>query len=217
MQKQSLMQSVVKVAGVGFLTVLILSASALAKPAKRCQWSADFSTFEMQWTAFKTTQKVGVAGSFGQVKVEGPNHHASLAALLKAVRANIQLSPEQIKTGNPARDETLYKTFFSSIKGQKIEGRIENVKIKKGTESEGTFGLKLTLNGKTKNVPFQFAVQDSKWVANGSIDVLDFGLQSGFEALHQACEVLHKGPDGVSKTWSQVDLKLTAAMVKACP
>lgn len=195
-----------------FVPLLLMAA---AKP--ECQWNADLSTFQLQWTAFKTTQKVGVNGGFNSVQVVGPNHHAKLENLLQGVRAEIALSPTQIKTGNPARDETLYKTFFSSIAGQKIEGKIESVRPVKTPNPQGNFVLKLKMNGKQKSVPMTYSIDQNVWTAKGSLDVLDFGLKKGFEALHQACEVLHQGSDGVSKTWTQVDLQLSAKIERVCP
>lgn len=36
---------------------------------------------------------------------------------------------------------------------------------------------------------------------------MDFNTGKAMEALNQACFELHKGADGVSKTWSEVHIK----------
>jgi hypothetical protein len=48
------------------------------------------------------------------------------------------------------------------------------------------------------------------------MDVLDFALDGALKDLNRTCEVLHRGPDGVSKTWSEVELKLIARIGKVC-
>jgi hypothetical protein len=46
--------------------------------------------------------------------------------------------------------------------------------------------------------------------------VNDFNLAPALAKLNKACEAVHKGPDGVSKTWSTVELKLMAKVTKNC-
>jgi hypothetical protein len=75
----------------------------------------------------------------------------------------------------------------------------------------------LKMNKKTLAVPMKYT-RDSQGllVIKGAIDVNDFGLQGALASLHKSCELLHKGPDGVSKTWPQVEIKLQAMVAKVC-
>jgi hypothetical protein len=54
------------------------------------------------------------------------------------------------------------------------------------------------------------------FAATGALDVLDFGLKTAFDDLHKTCEALHTGPDGVSKTWSEVALQIQAKLISGC-
>jgi hypothetical protein len=43
-----------------------------------------------------------------------------------------------------------------------------------------------------------------KFTVEGVINLEDFGAQAAVESINKACFDLHKGADGVSKTWSEV-------------
>jgi hypothetical protein len=97
-----------------------------------------------------------------------------------------------------------------------VKGKIQSVKRDSTSPNRGTFELKLTLNAKTVKVPMKFAIDAGTFTADGTLDVMDFGLSNAFASLHKACEALHTGADGVSKTWTPVDLKITSKMGMIC-
>jgi hypothetical protein len=151
-----------------------------------------------------------------QEKLEGLRWQIASEVQIAQLEAEIEVKDENlIRTGNPGRDLTLFQHFFSHIKKRHLlMGRIQEVK---SNGNQGEFDLLLTLNQKTKRIPFTFTWNEGgQFEASGALDVLDFGLAGALKDLHQTCEVLHRGPDGVSKTWSQVDLKLIAKIGKTC-
>lgn len=199
------------------LLILCAFASSHSFAAESCQYSITPDSVKVNWSAFKTTAKVEVKGSFPSVKVEGAGKaKKSLKKLLEGVSAKIKIADQTgISTGNPARDQTLFEHFFSLFAVKKpISGGIQDLK---GDDAKGTFNLKLSMNGKTIQAPFTYArSEDGKLTAKGGIDVLGFGLDEPFQELHHTCEALHKGPDGVSRTWSEAEIYLTAEVVKTC-
>jgi hypothetical protein len=58
---------------------------------------------------------------------------------------------------------------------------------------------------------------EGEFTASGSFDMLDFGLKTAFDSIHQACFEKHKGADGVSKTWTEVEVRIAAKVSKTCP
>ena len=52
--------------------------------------------------------------------------------------------------------------------------------------------------------------------ATATIDILDFRMKAAYEQLHRACGEQHTGDDGVSKTWTTVDLRLTGQLKSDC-
>ena len=185
--------------------------------AASCTYEMDQKSVKVSWTAFKTTQKAPVTGTFTDVNfVSALKKQNSLATLLNGARAEIHLkNAGGSSTGNPARDQTLFDHFFSKFTGgTSITGKVSDVT---GTDAEGNLKLAIHLNGKDLTVPVHFTeTKEGAFEAKGTIDVLDFALNGALDDLHKTCEALHKGPDGVSKTWSTVDIKLNATVNQKC-
>jgi hypothetical protein len=180
-------------------------------------WCLDPASVQVVWTAFKTTQKIGVNGNFTTLKVTAPGKGAkTLSQLLNALKAEIKLEGAgALSTGNPGRDQTLFDHFFKYLKGPvQIQGLIRRAE---GTDEKGELMLELNMNGKKKSVPMTWTrTAEGGFVATGALDVLDFGLKTAFDDLHKTCEALHTGPDGVSKTWSEVALQIQAKLIPGC-
>lgn len=185
--------------------------------AESTKWCLDPASVQVVWTAFKTTQKIGVNGNFTTLKVSAPEKGAkSIGKLLNALKAEIKIEgAASLSTGNPGRDQTLFDHFFKYLKGPvQIRGNVRNAE---GTDEKGEMMLHLDLNGKKKAVPMTWArTTEGVFTAKGSLDVLDFGLKTAFDDLHQTCEALHTGPDGISKTWSEVALQIQAKLNPGC-
>jgi polyisoprenoid-binding protein YceI len=181
------------------------------------KWCLDPASVQVVWTAFKTTQKVGVNGNFTTLKVVAPNKGAKgLSQLLNSLKAEIKLEgAASLSTGNPGRDQTLFDHFFKYLKGPiQIKGRIHHAE---GTDEKGELMLDLSMNGKKKGVPMTWIrTPEGGFTATGTLDVLDFGLKTAFDDLHKTCEVLHTGSDGISKTWSEVALQIQAKLIPGC-
>jgi len=190
------------------LPLLVVSnAQAKSTPQKdECLMGFDPAQVKVEWTGYKTTEKLGAKGTFADLKIHGKNQGKSVDRILSGLRAEINAL--SVQSGNEARDLNLRETFFGLLaKKAQIQGQIRKVK---GTQTQGQFELDLRLNGKQKAIPMQYVVKDSVFEATGELDVLDFGAKSPLEALAQRCLELHKGKDGVSKTWSTVSLRLEA-------
>jgi hypothetical protein len=197
------------------MLILTLTLPCLARAAN-CTYELDTQSVKVSWTAFKTTAKTPVGGSFTSVEVSAKSKKKKiLGDLLNGVHAAIAVKDaKSLSTGNPTRDQTLFDHFFSKFKNATIDGSVKNAK---GSGTEGDLKLNVKMNGKTVAVPLHYTLAtDGNFEAKGSLDILDFALQAPFDELHQNCEVLHKGADGVSKTWSTVDLKLTAMIAQKC-
>ena len=197
---------------------LIASTLLFSHPSfAKCTYELDSSSTQVTWTAFKTMQKVGVTGSFPEVTVAGKTKkNGTLAQLLDQLKATITADAvEKIHTGNAGRDQTLIQHFFGLFKAKSlIQGTISKTK---GTDTEGDFDLNLTMNEKTLAVPMHFKRDAAgKLEAKGEIDVLKFELDKALADLHQSCEAVHKGADGVSKTWPNVEIKISAQISQKC-
>lgn len=186
--------------------VIILSQVAYAES---CTYELAKDSLTVGYTAFKTTQKLGVNGSFKKTEVTGKTQGKSLAELASTLQVRVDAASSD--TTNPARDLTLKEFFFSKLKGG-ITGSLKGL-----NEKEHTVLLTLGFNDKQKDVPLKYEVTEEKnFKATGSIDLLEFGANDAYNSIHKKCEDLHKGPDGVSKTWTDVSINLKATINKVC-
>lgn len=190
-----------------------LSFSAFSKSQSECTFSGNPKNVQVVWTAFKTTAKTPVKGRFNQTKLDGNTSAPSLSALLRGLQ--IEIDGTTVETDNPARNATLQQFFFEKFAGSpKIAASVVKVE---GDDQKGQLTLKIQMNGVAKQTILSYAVNsDGVLEAKGSIDMMNFRLQAPFDSLHGACEDLHKGSDGVSKTWTQVDLSVTGKFQKSC-
>lgn len=196
--------------------VILISTHPLAALANEpnCVFSLKKKSAQVQWTAFKTSEKVAVQGKLPKIKIKGNPKGKSLSEMLKGLE--FQIDTRSVATGNPARDRTLAEHFFGVFTGgQVITGRLKEYEA---DDREAEFQVKL--NGKEQEIELKLTIEENKKfgkiVAKGGIDLLDLGLDKPFESIHRTCEKLHTGKDGVSKTWTTVELEIEARYRKIC-
>jgi len=189
------------------------ASAGYGKKAAACSYSADPKDIQLTWTAFKFTTKAAVKGHFNKAPVSGTASAKSLAGLMQNLQMDIDAA--SVETDNPARNATIQQFFFEKFApASKIHAATSKVV---GDDAKGTATIRITMNGVTRAVPFAYTTTPEGTVeAKGSIDLLNFNLKSAFDSLHEACKDKHVGPDGVAKTWTQVDLLLTGKFKKEC-
>lgn len=149
-------------------------------------------THSLEWTAFKTPEKVGVKGTFSDIKLLDVKDAPTLEESLKG--AAFIVTTSSVSTNDAGRDEKLKVEFFSKMVGN-ITGFF-------GEFKDGKVIVNLTMNGITKEKEFTYVDADDSVKINGSIDILsDFVAKGAFDSLHEACKDLHSG-----KTWTDVDI-----------
>jgi hypothetical protein len=150
-----------------------------------------------------------VNGSFKKIDLHGKKDAKSVSALIEGL--HVLVDTESLDTGNPARDKTIGEFFFSKLKSS-ISGQVT-----KFSEKDHSFVLSLELNGKRRAVPMTYLVtEDKNFVATGGISVLDFSAGEALKSLHEKCYEVHKGKDGVSKTWPDVTIHLKGTINPVC-
>lgn len=150
---------------------------------------------KVSWTAYKTTDKVAVGGSFTEINLTTTETGDTPEKVLEGARFSIPVS--SVFTNNPERDGKLKEFFFKVMKDPEFLGGEIHFK-------EGKAILTLTLNGITKDVPVEWTFENKKFSINGTLNLENFGAQDAVASLNKVCFDLHKGADGVSKTWSEV-------------
>lgn len=195
-----------------FVTFLFFNSQA---EASTCTYTPDPASLEVHWTGFKTTQKVAVPGQFLKVKnmKELEASYPNLKALLR--KFIVQVDITSANTGNPPRDATLKEKFFSVLSGNRISTAYLT-SIKETSQNTGTASMVLRFNKKVKKIPVTYTFADGKLNLKGNFDILSFSAYKALNSLNQACLELHKGADGVSKTWSEVEFMASGKVIETC-
>jgi len=166
---------------------------------------------QVRWTAFKTTAKVPVAAQFDEVNVTTRERSTKITDVLKSVKFNIPTS--STNTANKDRDMKIVKHFFGTMGMDLILGQVKSAE---GDNKSGTCTFYLTLNNVEKETVLNYTVEDATLKLTGEVDMVDFGAEAAVAAINKACEALHTGADGISKTWSVVELSIETTLNKNC-
>lgn len=163
-------------------------------------YSIEPSTTTINFTAYKTTDKVPVKGQFTKFTIENTKNANSVKEALDGLKFSIPVS--SLFTKDTIRDSKLKKFFF---------GTMENTTEIKGTlhftnETSGTADI--TMNGISQVLPITYVIDGQMASIEGIMNLDNWKAQAALEALNVVCFDLHKGSDGVSKTWSDVKIEV---------
>ncbi|NRD19695.1 YceI family protein [Winogradskyella eckloniae] len=153
----------------------------------------------LKWTAYKTTEKVPVAGEFATLNFEEKVGSTPQEAL-NNLEFSIPIS--SLFTKDDARDEKLKVSFF---------GAMMDTEMLKGTIrfTEDKPVAQILMNGVTADLPLDITITDERRVnLKGTMDLKNWKALDALNTLNKVCFDLHKGADGVSKTWEDVAIEV---------
>ncbi|MCB0400947.1 MAG: YceI family protein [Flavobacteriales bacterium] len=177
-----------------------------------CLYSYADGSATVNWTAFKTNDRTAVGGMFDIVNVTAGEKSSKVTDVLETIKFNIPTS--STNTSNPDRDTKIKEQFFGQMEATDLI--IGQVKSATGDNEKGTCTFYLTLNNREQEVVMNYEMNDARIKLTGEIDVTNWGAEGAVESLNKACEALHTGSDGVSKTWPNVGLVIEASFHKDC-
>lgn len=149
------------------------------------------------WTAYKTTDKVGVGGEFTTLNFESKKG-ATPEEALNGLKFSIPVS--SLFTKDDTRDAKLKTSFFGAmLDTELISGTINY--------TNNNYVASITMNGTTNNLPLEVSITEERRVTmKGKMNLKDWNALDALASLNKVCFDLHKGADGVSKTWEDVDI-----------
>lgn len=172
-------------------TLLILALSlATSLLANSCKYTVHSSALE--WTAFKTPAKIGVKGTFDNIKLNFDMADSQVALLESS---SVDIVTAHINSNNPGRDAKLVKNFFFVQGVRTIKAQI--LKVNKDTAN-----VEISMNSVKKVITMQLNITKNTIKLTGAIDLADFNMLPSLNAITKACYDLHKG-----KTWQDVNLE----------
>jgi polyisoprenoid-binding protein YceI len=176
------------------------------KEIPQISYTLDQSTSKVGWTAYKTTDKAPVKGEFKKIIISNPKSSENASELLDGVEFSIPVS--SIFSNNEERDGKLQKFFFG------IMDQTELLSGKITLKNESTGSLTVKMNAMSKSLPINYTFKDNKFTFSGTMNLDEWGGQAAIASINEACKDLHKGADGVSKTWSDVEINASISVIK---
>lgn len=168
----------------------------------------DANATKVGFGAFKTTDKKEVKGWFTDFTIGNLVDTNQLELVFGA--ATFEINVSSLETNDAGRNQRLLTEFFGkTTSAEKLTGKVISF-----DKDKSSLNVQLDFNGIQKEVPFMYAMSGDTLQLNASINMLDYNASTALTALNKACEDLHKGADGVSKTWSDVNLYLTTVLKK---
>jgi len=157
---------------------------------------------DINWTAYKTTKKAPVNGIFKKVTITANGKGNTVKEAINNSEFSIPVS--SVFTKESSRDFKIKKFFF---------GIMDNTKLLSGKlvlENDTNGYADITMNGVTKKFPFTYTINGKVFNLTGNLKITNWNAAKALASLNEACKDLHKGDDGVSKTWDDVAINITS-------
>lgn len=163
---------------------------------------------KVSFTAYKTTDKLPVGGTFNTINITNSHEGNTVLEALNGTKFSIPVSSLFTNDPTGTRDPKLLEFFFGVMNNPElISGtfKVENEKC----------SIDVTLNGETQSIPLTYeTVDDNKLIFKGIMDLENWNAMDAVASINKACEALHTGKDGISKTWSEVALQAEVMLQK---
>ena len=174
-----------------------------------CTYSYNPSSSVLDWTAFKTTEKVAVKGSFNTLTVVGTNSSEDPLKVLQG--ATFEIPVATVNSQNPERDKKITENFFGAmINTSLISGEVKSF-------DNGAVFLNIHLNDVVREVKGSYTMNDNGvFTLDATLDLGNFDGKGAIASLNKICGKLHAGADGISKLWETVDLHFETSFKKEC-
>lgn len=161
----------------------------------------------VKWTAYKTTEKLPVGGEFKVIKFDN-KEGATPQEALNNLSFSIPISSLFTNDATNTRDAKIMTSFFGAMLDTEfLKGTIKYI--------NDSYIATVTMNGVTNNIPLDITITDERRVTlTGTMNLKDWNALDALASLNKVCFDLHKGPDGVSKTWEDVAIEVNTYLRK---
>lgn len=179
-----------------------------ATPAGQFSLVADST--QVSFTAYKTTEKLPVGGKFTKIDIRGSNSGETALDALNGTSFSIPVSSLFTNDATGTRDPKILEFFFG------VMTNTEFITGKFHVADNGKCAIDVTLNGETASIPLEYeSISETEYLFKGNMDLENWNAMAAVAALNKACKVLHTGPDGVTKTWSEVAVQAKVFLKKS--
>jgi len=172
-----------------------------------CIYSFSDSTIKLFWAGYKTTDKLKVLGSFQEITTNHADQKfSSIEDLVNGITFSINSNSSE--SGDPIRDANLRDYFFNYLTDNfQINGHISEYNDAFVTANIDVLGI-------DRQVKFSHSVANNVLKMRALISLEELGANIAYSSISDKCYELHKGPDGISKTWDEVNVLIDVPLIK---
>ncbi len=181
-----------------------------------CTYSYDYSATTIGFGAFKFTEKKEVKGGFLKFTVDSTSTSDSIIDVYEIFHnAKFSISVDGLDTKDQGRDYNIKTSFFGQIKETaSITGKV--VDLVDGKDSLSNLIVSIKFNNVENQVALKVSLVDNVLTLTGAINLNDFKAQKALASLNNTCKELHRGSDGKSVTWPEVNIYVSTTLKKNC-
>jgi hypothetical protein len=163
----------------------------------------------VSFVAYKTTDKVPVGGEFTRVNISNFGRGETALEAMNGTRFGIPVSSLFTNDATGTRDPKILEFFFGVLDNTEMISGV--FKVTDGNKCS----IDVTLNGTTENIPLEYSsVNDTEYIFDGVMELERWDALGAVASINKACEALHTGADGISKTWSEVAVHAEVILAK---
>ncbi len=167
-------------------------------------YSINTDSIALQWTAYKTTQRIGVSGSFDSISINSEKTSGTIIELL--TNTKIKISTASVNSNNEIRDPKIVAFFFGKFSvPSEIQAIVDSANAEKAY-------ITITMNGITKTVEADYTIKNNVLEMTTIVHTPGWNADAGLAALNNECDDLHKGEDGISKLWPEVSITISCPL-----
>lgn len=190
----------------GFVLITTFSCTNSGKNTEGSESEVTAGTYSLindstkvSFVAYKTTGKVPVGGQFTKINISNTSAGETALDALNGAQFSIPVSSLFTNDPTETRDPKILASFFEVMENTELISGVFKV------AEDKTCSVDVTLNGNTANIPLEYTSDnDTRFSFDGVMNLEDWDALDAVASLNKACEALHTGMDGVSKTWSDV-------------
>ena len=145
-------------------------------------------------------------GWFTNFEVKGITEAEKVEEIFENV--SIKIDVNSLDTKNQGRNAKLLAYFFGKTSSSEtITGKVLSFDVKNKSAV-----LELNFNDVKHPLTFSYDLKGDTLAMNSVLNLEDVNGMEALASINKACEALHKGDDGISKTWSEVNIYLSTVL-----
>jgi len=179
---------------------------------EECVFEIQNAFTKLEWEAYKTTARVPVKGSFDDIKINAGAVNSSAKDILNGL--SFEIAVGSTNSNNEERDPKIVEHFFGAMMNTDfIKGEITSLD---GNDSVGKARIAISMNDMTHAVDADYTIDGVQVKLGCLISLGDWKAETAVQSLNAVCDDLHKGDDGVSKLWPEVQVTVVSTLKKNC-